>query len=185
MWGAAGEQGHLWFVMCLIFAGSFYSKLTDAWSGRSVSITDLHLDLYIYIYIKRRALKLFIKVIFYKGGIRSKCVNRSPKRAVWWCWEWACNVFCPLGKHWLCACYQPMACFCDWGLPACLPACLCRKRENPADATSPPFTPSFVKLPPSAAAKSFSSTISQSPVDTFPFLKTENTWFLAYDRKKC
>lgn len=139
----------------------------------------------IYIYIKRRALKLFIKVIFYKGGIRSKCVNRSPKRAVWWCWEWACNVFCPLGKHWLCACYQPMACFCDWGLPACLPACLCRKRENPADATSPPFTPSFVKLPPSAAAKSFSSTIAQSPVDTFPFLKTENTWFLAYDRKKC
>lgn len=30
------------------------------------------------------------------------------------------------------------------------PGWLCRERENPADATSPPFTPSFVKLPPSS-----------------------------------
>lgn len=36
------------------------------------------------------------------------------------------------------------------------PVCLWRERENPADATSPPFTPSFVKLPPGAAAKNVS-----------------------------
>lgn len=155
MWGAAGEQGHLWFVMwALIFAGSFYSKLTDAWSGRSVSITDLHLDLYIYILKKRRALKPFIQVIFYKGGIRSKCVNRSPKRAVWWCWEWACNVFCPLGKHWLCACYQPMACFCDWGLPACLPACVGKEKTPPMQQV-PHSLPALLSCLPALLRKAF------------------------------
>lgn len=35
-----------------------------------------------------------------------------------------------------------MACSRDWGLSACE-----RREKNPGDATSPPFTPSFVKLP--------------------------------------
>lgn len=108
----------------------------------------------IYIYIKRRALKPFIQVIFYKGGIRSKCVNRSPKRAVWWCWEWACNVFCPLGKHWLCACYQPMACFCDWGLPACLPACVGKEKTPPMQQV-PHSLPALLSCLPALLRKAF------------------------------
>lgn len=40
---------------------------------------------------------------------------------------------------------QSLACSCDWGLSLCRH----RSRTNPADATSPPFTPSFVALPPS------------------------------------
>lgn len=65
------------------------------------------------------------------------------------------NALCPAGQRGLRACYQPVACSRDWGL--CVPVRGGSAELNPADATSPSFTPSFVKLPAGAAARTLPS----------------------------